>query len=121
MGAIPADEMTPLFMLKPSVDFQTYPFESTDMEVLDANRIVSVYGARNPTAAQSPKKFSALFVLVSPQALTEDEISFFTFMAKYQGENHPIENENGYLLTKPTFSNAMDGLMTLSTKVETLQ
>lgn len=121
MGIISYQDVADTWFLKPGSVSET-GFKKEELMHINGTILQQFYGPRLPEVNNSPKHFRVNFFTVGPNPLTEAEAAYFSYIAKYQGEDHAIETHNswGMVFTYPTFSNATDGAMTIDTKIKLL-
>ncbi len=118
MGIVNAQEVTDTWFLKPG-SISESGFKKEELMHINGSVLQQFYGTRLPEARNSPKQFRVSFFTVGPDPLTEAEAAYFSYIAKYQGEDHAAEIQDR-IFTYPTFSNATDGAMTIDTKIKIL-
>lgn len=122
MGIINYQEIADSWFVKPELFIGASRFQKEELMKVNGALLHQTYGSRIPGANNSPKNFRVNFFTVGPNPLTEAEAAYFSYIAKYQGEDHPIEADDfsGLLYTYPTFSVATEGAMRLDTKINVL-
>lgn len=122
MGIINFQEVADSWFVKPELFTNASSFKKEELMQVNGTLLHQTYGSRIPDANNSPKHFSVNFFTVGPNPLTEAEAAYFSYVAKYQGEDHSIEADDfsGVLYTYPTFSVATGGVMRLDTKIRVL-
>ncbi len=122
MGLARGDEVAPLrFVTDPSVEvkFGDYlPEAATRAVTIDD--IVAAYGTRNPTPDVAQNAFTAAFVVVSSEPLTESERTLTSAIARYvAGESHGGMRSGGLfeVIDPPSFAAATAFRATLQTEL----
>jgi hypothetical protein len=125
MGLAAADEVAPLrFVTDPNVDVRfgaLLPEPATRLVTIDDIR--AVYGARQPSGAAAPNAFSAAFVVVSDDFLTQAEYTLTTIIARYLAGTSSGGQRSGGLFEisdPPSFSACTGFRATLDTTLPPL-
>lgn len=104
MGMIPVEEVEPFSVFRDVSDvennYYNCSFTSTQEEIYTPQRLVDELGERKPNYKESQKDFRVLFVVVTNDDLTEEEVIHYNNMInEFCSNKKPEKNHNFYSAT----------------------
>lgn len=105
MGMIPVEEVEPFSVFRNVSDVECdyatyYAFTSTQEEIYTPQRLVEELGERKPDYKESQKDFKALFVVVTNEDLTAEEVKLYNDqISEFCANEKPEDGHNFYSAT----------------------